>query len=307
MTEVYNPATESVPLREPFLISSAHQRFNKQRDTAEESPYRADKPPVHLIQELETCIRSRRQEAADCGIAMPSLAAVRIEPGSAFSDIARYVEARDFKDAWYSDMPVEKFDEEMHEEYGPYDDYSRFILLLDSDISNADGLIGMARVVGGRTDLLKTVNDIPAVWGISPESILEDIKLCHAGECEPGVGLPETTLDHSSFVVGKKYRNTVATPIISLELYNWSKALGANTVTTVFVKDFLKLYQFRGLPFRTIAGVEPRLHMNEMSLPAVMHLPEVPYMQFSDNPRTQASYRQMALGEGLDFMAFDAI
>jgi hypothetical protein len=304
--------TKGYQAPERHVLLTARRPYSGEFDSPEKSPYRVDKPPIELLNELKKQINVQKEVYYATGSKAPSLAAVRIAPGSAFGDVARHIEAREFKQAWYPDVSYEEFDEEMHTEYGPYDQDSRFIMLVDSDNTDQNGLpylVGMARMVGGRKELLKTVHDMQEVWQVSEEEILEDLQKCNNPRCalEGSVGHPDTTLDYSSFAVAKNYRGSDAYPIMSHELYHWSLENGANTVTTIFVKDFLTLYQFRGVPFRTIASVEPKIHMNEISSPAVMHLPEVPNMVGAPtNNRHVNGYRQMVEAEGLSFMPFKA-
>ena len=277
-----------------------------------ESPYRVDQYPTELVTDLHERITARREDLESRGYVLPDISMIRINEGSRFGDIARYVEALEFKNAWddYKDVPVEKFDQEMQTEYSPYDSESRFILLLDTqnlDENEQPILVGMARIVGGDTKLLKTVHDMPITWDVSEGSVTEDIKQCSNTNCKniAGIGDPAYTEDYSSLAVTGDYRSSDAYPIISHELYRWSTERNMTTITTIFVVNLLRLYRIQGVPFRVIAGVEPRVHMGELSLPAVMHLPEVPDMlNDPKKPRAVAGYNQMAEGQGLDYVRF---
>jgi hypothetical protein len=259
-------------------------------------PYRYDKKPKALIKKLYEEVMAQRE--IDGG-KYDHIVAIRMDCNSAYSDVARYIEALVFKD-WYKSQAPSQFASAMHEEYGPYEQESRFVVLMDMEDKEEDGLpwlVGMARAVGGRTELLKTVNDVPEVWGISREEILEDIKKCAEGECaNKTVGDPEGTWDYSSMAVTKKYRGTSAYAILSHELYKWSKELGIHTVTTIFVTRFYEIYKSHGVPFRIIADVEPKVHMEELSVPAVLHFPEAERMAKSLSLRKRMTWRYMAVG-----------
>jgi hypothetical protein len=260
-------------------------------------PYRIDQKPKQLIKRLYKVALIQRKKS---GKKYDHIVAIRIDCNSMYGDVARYIEALVFKD-WYKEHSPKQFARSMHEEYGPYEKDSRFVVLMDMDDKDDDGLpelIGMARAVGGKAELLKTVNDVPEIWGISRNEILEDIKKCTKIECsERGVGDPKGTWDYSSMAVTKKYRGTAAYAILSHELYRWSKELGIHTVTTIFVTRFYEIYKSHGVPFRIIADVSPKVHMEELSVPAVLHFPEAERLSKSWSIRKRMTWRYMAAGK----------
>jgi hypothetical protein len=266
--------------------------------------YRIDNKPKTLIRKLYNEVRKQRESH---GGKYGNIAAIRMDCDSEYADVARYIEALWFKD-WYQDQTSEQFAKSMHQEYGPYERASRFIVLMDMDEKDEDGLpwlVGMARAVGGRAELLKTVNDMPEVWGVHQEDILEDIKKCSSRTCaDHSVGDPAGTWDYSSMAVAKKYRGTPAYAILSHELYRWSKELGIHTAITIFVVRLFEIYKSHGVPFRVIAGVEPKVHMEELSVPAVLHFPEAEQMAKSWSIRKRLTWRYMA--EGKKFNHFRA-
>lgn len=273
--------------------------------------YRIDRPPKDKIKRLYEQLENLRHEVSDSGVTVPGITMVRMTAGSEFSDVARYVEALVFKD-WYTEETPEEFSEIMLEDYGPYDAESHFVLLLDMEKIDSEGLpelVGMARAVGGDTKLIKTVHDMqePKLWAMSQEEILEDLKKCDNARCRhQPVGDPTRTWDYSSMAITENYRNTSdkAYPILSHELHAWSTEKGMTTITTIFVVKLYKAFRFRGAPFRLIADAQPMEHLGEMSVPAVMHLPEVPDMLLDPISRAATTHADMVEGKGLEYIAF---
>ncbi len=268
--------------------------------------YRLDKKPNQLISELfEITLQAKEEMGSESRIC-----SIRLDLDSKFSDIARYLEANVFYDAWYKGMDYNTFAELMNDEYQSYDNDSKFIILMDTEnigINGLPALAGMARVTGGKTELLKTVHDVPEIWGIEVEEILENIKNCVNEQCNnTDIGNPEKTWDYSSLAVNHEYWGTDAYSILSGELYKWSQECGINTVTTILVEKFYNLYQLQGVPFRAIKGLEPREHMGEMSIPAYMHLPECPEMLKSERKSVINAFNKMANGEGLNYFTTQA-
>jgi len=273
------------------------------KDEYTDTPYRVDILPIEKIKALFDLINHEKMLTNS----NQGLWSVRIDSNSAFADIARHVEASVFKDSWYKDMSPEDFSLEMEEEYGPYEEGSHFVLLVDTeslDENNLPKLVGMGRAVGGDSGKLKTINDMQKVWGFNKEDILKDISKCiEGGEsyCEgASVGDPTTTWDYSSLAVVEEYRHSDAYSIISSELYHMSIQNGINTVITVLVDHFLRLYKLRGVPFRSICNAPSLEHMGAASPPAVWHLNET-HKMLTGNHRAVEAYNQMVLGHGLEF------
>lgn len=290
--------------RDSTNIGRAALRLVESKEAS--SVYRVDQEPTDLIRELYEVVVEDKEAAGNSD----SFSVVRIDQGSKFGDIARYVEAKIFRESWYQNLTPEQFAEEMLTEYSPYDDKSRFLLVMDTETIDEKGLpklVGMARVVGEDVNLLKTVHDMQEVWGISREVILEDLPHCIEGNealcADQIVGTPEKTWDYSSMAVSEDYRGSNAYPIISGELYKWSLEHDITTVTTIFVEHFYKLYRLRGVPFRAICDVQPQVHMGALSIPAIWHIPETKAM-LNGNHRAQEAYHQMVEGEGLSYHQF---
>jgi len=262
-----------------------------------DSPYNVDRKPKELIAELWGVINEDPEFVAN----NDNRVLVRVEKGSKFGDVARFIEATVFKE-WYPDKTTAEFVEEMEKDYGIYDDESRFLIILDGNELDEDGLPRLeahARMVGGKEELIKTLNDVPAIWGISKEEILEDLKKCDKDVCEgKDIGNPETTWDYSSVAVTKDFRDkTDAYAIISHELHKWASEYGILTATSILVEDYWKLYQHFGVPFRLIADADVRVHENEPSVPVVMHLPEDILMSRSERPEVRQAYEFMREGK----------
>ncbi len=275
------------------------------------NPYRVDQKPVELIGELHQQILAHQKMVEAEGGTVNDVSMVRIEKGSKFGNIARYIESRVFKEEWYKNYSNEKFAQEAASDYEAYDADSRFIVLVDNTNTDEDGLpalIGMCRVAGQEEKLIKTLNDVPKIWDFSKEEIMEDIrKYEDLGEKPEDLGAPEATWDIISLAVEKPYRLTQAYNILSHELYDWARSEGVNTFVTIFVKQFFTLYRFRGVPFRAIADAEPKVHMNALSVPSVLHLiaPER-MLENNENIRAHDACIELLEGKGLKYDSFVA-
>lgn len=300
-----------------FSVLDEEELLSREIVVAEEvfkdSPYLVSRKPSDLIAELYDQMLQQRQASPETSDKQPGFGIMAFEADSKFADVARYAEATIFKNAWNQNDNNAIFAKKMHKEYGPYENDSKFMLLLDTDRLDDEGLpeiAGVARVVGGRVDLLKTVHDMsdPEYWGMAQEDILADLKVCQSPRCanDDTIGDPSKTWDYSSLAVSPEYRTGDAYQILSREVYTWALREGINTVTTIFVERFFNAYRFRGIPFRIIAGAEPRVHMDEVSVPAVLHLPEVEDMLAEEEgSRARNSYASMAEGQGLSYSTFD--
>jgi hypothetical protein len=304
--------------------SVAARRFVEISENVVELPnpyraYRVDQYPFDLSLELTTSVGALKAEHQERGEEFPDLVAVRIDKQNRYGDLARYHEARIFKQEWYQDMDPEEYAHEMVEEFGEYDQASRFLLILDTTQTLEDGTfptVGISRMVDGKEARLKTVNDMDAVWSYPQTEVEKDLRKTACPWYEMSAhdrrvsGLKEYTWDISSLAVAKEYRNTSAAAyaILSHEMSVWALEEGVKTWTTVFVTKFFDLFsKYKGIPFRPICNVEPEMHMGALSIPAVLHLNELPAMQADPhNHRAPKSFNELVRGEGMEYAAVKA-
>ncbi|MEE9414364.1 MAG: GNAT family N-acyltransferase [Acidimicrobiales bacterium] len=201
--------------------------------------------------DAETAVVSRilRSDATSHGFGMYTLAA-----SSECAKIARQVENEVF---------AEMFDQtpdEMRVEYSPYDEASRFLVVIDHRESQ---IAGVCRVVEYSPLGLPTLNDMAAIsgWDISVSEIESRESL--------NINLSKSW-DFTTLAVRKKYRKGDDGPFVSLALFHglhWSCLVNEIDLGfIIFDTAVLSMLHDMGLHFfRAIKGLEPKEHMGSPS------------------------------------------
>ncbi len=284
-----------------------------------EYSYRIDLYPSALAAEFTDLIGGHisSEETDSSGMVV-----VRLDKSNKFGALARYHEAKIFKAEWYDHEDDKEFAEEMVVEYQPYEDDSRFLVVVDTNQTENDGtykIVGMSRMVDGANSNLKTVDDMQVVWGKSETEIMADIEktACEWYEM-PAMrrhfsGRKEFTWDISSLAVAATHRNTDNSVygMLSHEMKDWALEEGIHTWTTIFVKHFFVLYtKWKQIPFRIIDNAEPKEHMGAISVPAVLHLHELGAMVDEAHPRAARAiggYEDLVQGKNLHYTALKIV
>lgn len=248
------------------------------------------------------------------GDRVPPVVVVRVDIGDPLSDVAAAAEAAAFHAEWWSDLEPGEYDVMHQAAYAAYGSSSRFLLAIDPwGCDDEACVVGVVRLGGGAAGPLKTLDDIEEVWGVSRADLLDDL-------CRPrwswhdlriaGCFSAPSTWDISSLVVSGQCRNDERRlyAVLTHAIHSWSSERGVRTWTAVLVRRFYDVYaEFLGTPLRAIAGLEMREHMRELSVPAVLQLAEIRAMlNHPTNRRAPRAFRQLVLGEGLDYETVDA-
>lgn len=156
------------------------------------------------------------------------------------SAIGRFVEWTVFEEFFDNDL------ERMKEEYGPYDEASTFLLVLDYEKSQP---MGAVRLIGPSEAGFKSIHDLVAPespW-YKPGDTLES-RLAEIGND------PEHTVDIGTMAVMPEYRSGHSTEGASAALYStcvrWSLANGYNNWITVVDRKIYDMMQAWGEPFK---------------------------------------------------------
>jgi hypothetical protein len=211
-----------------------------------------------------------REELRDTGLAVVRAAG---DPAQAFglyafpaaareAELARTVERRVFAE-WFGNSP-----ELLDAEYGPYEDATLFLVVLD----HRRGLpAGMIRLVLPSPAGLKSLHDLEAGWGVAVSDAFARTRIAPD---------PEAVLDVVTVAVDAEYRGRAADGTISLALYQAvvQTARARRLRWLVTILDLVVLDLINGLtsaPFRPYRGVEPRCYLDSpASLPVYCDLAE---------------------------------
>jgi hypothetical protein len=209
---------------------------------------------------------------------------------SPFANAARASEARNFAEEIANDKTQPDHAElaaELFAQYGPYDENSTFLYLLDTRTGDAAGVVRITASGADGTGI-KTLVDLQPYWGADP---LEAV-------ARHGI-VPENTWDIASLAVEEQYRNSVAAPI----LYNGLHKLkdenpDITTWTTALVTDYYsKLTEFCGIPFQRILDLPDAKHMGMPTVPAYLYPAEVDEFMKQFDP---FMYNLLCQGQGLE-------
>jgi len=172
-------------------------------------------------------------------------------------DAAREVEARVFLSA-FGNTP-----DTMEQEYGPYDDRSRFVAVIDDSDGSA---VGAARIIfPDDTGELKTMTDVAGEpWHLSvPESL-------RASGLSGG-----PVWDAATLAVDPRYRRSAAGAEVTLALihglFRYTELSGVPGAVTILDDHVLGLVQDMGVPWTPMAGATSQSYLGSpASTPCVL-------------------------------------
>jgi hypothetical protein len=154
-------------------------------------------------------------------------------------DAAREVEARVFLQAFGNTPEV------MEQEYGPYEDRSRFVTVIDEE---GGGALGVARLILDATAPVKTLVDVAGEpWHLDVVDSLGTAGLA---------GRP--VWDVASLAVDRRYRSGAsgAEVIVALchGVHRYSLDCGVEGLVTVLDDRILRVVRAMGMPWYAMAG-----------------------------------------------------
>lgn len=218
-----------------------------------------------------------------------------IADSNRYSDIARAVECTVFQQ-FFGNTP-----ELMHREYLPYEDHSKFLLVVDRDLKKAAGAF---RIIKHSDRGLKTLNDIEKEPISMPTSrVLEHH---HIDDLDK-------TWEAGTMAVLKEYRGRATDHFVSTALYSLfcTEAVKAGIEHVVAILDehaYFQLTELFAVPFVPILDSKPFSYLGSESNRAVyMHVPDArptvrKYMRELDERTLQVIgpyLRRLAFSEGL--------
>ena len=178
-----------------------------------------------------------------------------------FADLGRTVELDVFGEVFGSDRA------EMDREYGPYEDASRFFVVMDQQRRRPAGVL---RVIGNSAAGLKTLHDIAEEpLHLSPAQVQE----------QHGVADLDRCWDVGTLAVLPEYRR-IGGRTVSLLLY---RALylhagrhGIDHVVTIMDRHAHRVLLALGVPFVPICRSEPFDYLGTPCTPLYGHVPDLP-------------------------------
>lgn len=204
-----------------------------------------------------------RQLLADWPLPTEDRFGCYLVPGSSqHSDLARAVECSVFQNFFGNDPSI------MCAEYGPYEEHSTFVLVVDRELEQPAGTL---RLIASSSAGLKSLNDIAR----EPLSIpLARVMDCHRIETL------DTCWDIATVAVMKEYRRSTS-HLISTMLYGvvTDEALRGGISHCVAIMDqhvFSQLTELLALPFVPIASSQPFEYLgSSVSRATIVALPQV--------------------------------
>jgi hypothetical protein len=162
-------------------------------------------------------------------------------------DAARAVEARVFLQAFGNTPEV------MAQEYGPYDDRSRFVAVIDDADGTALGAVRL--ILPDRAGTVKTLADVAGEpWHLSAPDTLRAAGLA---------GRP--VWDVASLAVDRRYRSGAAGAEVTLALchglYRYSRTCGVDGWVTVLDDRVLRLLRAMAIPWTAMEGAASRYYL----------------------------------------------
>jgi len=160
---------------------------------------------------------------------------------------AQAVEAQVFDEAFGNTPDV------MAQEYGPYADRSRYVVVLDDSDGTA---LGMARLIlPDAVGELKTLTDVAgAPWQLSVPDSLQAAGLA---------GRP--VWDVATLAVARRHRSGAGRSEVTLALchglYRYSRANGVEGWVTVLDDRVLRLLRMMGVPWTAMPGADSRYYL----------------------------------------------
>lgn len=240
-------------------------------------------PEVEIDLELEE-IRDRCSRlVAEAGDPTEPFGLYVFAASSPDSEIARYVERSVFAE-WFGNT-----DETIAEEYGPYEDATVFICIIDHHRKLPAGEM---RFITPSSAGIKTVHDMERVWNVDLESLAREHDL-HFDE--------DGMLDITTIAVMPEYRGNAADGLISLALLAGMCVLlrGWSTRWAVSIMDLValdRIEQLSGGRYGRFPGVAPRRYLDSpASLPIYVDL-ESHFSMLADDPFMS----EITYGRGLE-------
>jgi hypothetical protein len=194
-------------------------------------------------------------------------------------DAARDVEGRVFLQAFGNTPEV------MEQEYGSYEERSRFIVVIDDATGSA---LGAARLIVPDDNPVKTLVDVAAEpWHLDVQDSLRTDGLA---------GRP--VWDVASLAVDRRYRSGAAGAEVTLALchglYRYSRASAVDGWVTILDDRVLRLLRAMGIPWTAMAGAGSRHYLGSpASTPCVCHIDAI-----ADSIRARRPELAPALLEG---------
>jgi hypothetical protein len=154
------------------------------------------------------------------------------------------------------------------EQFAPYDHATLLFCVLDHRRRLP---AAMLRLIFPSSFGLKTLNDLPGVWGVSAEDLFEADDFDYD---------PNHTWDLATLAIAPEYRAAAFQGTLTLALCQAVSVLGLRLgfpwALSVLHVPVLRMLQWKlHRPFHDFEGVEPRPYLDSpASLPAWMHLPE---------------------------------
>lgn len=204
-----------------------------------------------------------------------------------FSDLARDIERRVFETFFGNDA------QEMAQEYGPYEQSSRFFLFIDCMNKQP---VGALRVISNSNRGLKTLNDAQG----KPFNVkIKDVA------CQHSINDLDKAWDVGTVAVLPEYRSTNGLASIQLYRAMYISAL-KNQVDHLFAvvddKPLQLLRDFLGIPFIPLAGSNSGPYLgSDMSHAVYGYIPEFYekmsiYMRGVENPMLKAALDRLVNG-----------
>lgn len=197
------------------------------------------------------------------------------------TDVARYIETAVFSKYFKNDAHV------MSEQYGPYEDVSRFFLTIDQ--SNRQP-VGALRVIENSEIGLKTLNDIEKILEDEENKDFEPFTVEEA-MAHHGIASLDDTWDVLTAAVMPSYRETDAAVQLYRALYTSALQNGINHfVSAVDTRPLKRMTRYLGIPFVPLMGSKPFSYLGSKHTQLVYGSVPDFYPQMSKRSRTLRGY-----------------
>jgi len=188
-----------------------------------------------------------------------------IDGQDSHSDLGRFVESAVFDEYFGNDLGL------MAEEYGPYDNDSTFLTVLDYE---REGPVGTIRIIRPSDAGLKSLTDL--VTPSSPWYRDEDMTERWLTALGNDLG---HTVDIATMAIMPSYRSRHSTRGASAALYStcirWSLSRGYNCWVTIVDRNIYDMVQSWGEPMKPFPSTEMRPYLDSpASLPVYFELYE---------------------------------
>ena len=231
--------------------------------------YRYDMSEDELRFMTAALLQEKRAEQPDGEFAAQHIC-VEVHGSSQYSNIGRQIEREVFEESFGNDSS------EMANEYGPYEESSRFFITIDTQTATPTGVL---RVIEDTPDRLKTLVDVQDPNKVSETIALDEVVQKH-GINRNEDGEWEKCDDVGTVAVPERFRGP-GNGGISIQLYRAWYVSAQNrdvkhVVSMIDKKPLSTLRNFLGIPFKALAGRKngvPYLGSGE-SFPVYGYVPE---------------------------------